>query len=121
MRGRGVTRGVTKNELSAIPYSGALSAYPLTQGAGAAPRRLMLVSSRVVLADVLMEAADDSVVAVYFDWRFSTLEKIVYECKKRLGFADAGLPPGSEGGPPLLRSVGLMTHHKVRRCRLRSG
>ena len=68
-----------------------------------APRRLVLVSSRMLFADVLMESAASGVAAVYFDWRFSSLEKIAYECKAKCG---------GEAGLGTLRSIGIMTHHK---------
>ena len=68
-----------------------------------APRRLVLVSSRVLFADVLMESVASGVAAVYFDWRFSSLEKIAYECKAKCG---------GEAGLGTLRSIGIMTHHK---------
>ena len=68
-----------------------------------APRRLVLVSSRMLFADVLMESVASGVAAVYFDWRFSSLEKIAYECKAKCG---------GEAGLGTLRSIGIMTHHK---------
>ena len=66
-----------------------------------APRRLVLISSRMYFADVLMECVEAGVEAVYFDWRFSSLEKIAAECKDRCG-----------GNLATLRSIGIMTHHK---------
>ena len=66
-----------------------------------APRRLVLISSRMYFADVLMECVEAGVEAVYFDWRFSSLEKIAAECKDRCG-----------GDLATLRSIGIMTHHK---------
>lgn len=69
--------------------------------AAASARRLVLVSSRMLFADVLMESVADGVIAVYFDWRFSALDKIVYECRMKCG-----------GELGTLRSIGIMTHHK---------
>jgi hypothetical protein len=46
---------------------------------------LVLVSSRMLFADVLMESVEEGVAAVYFDWRFSSLDKIIYECKAKCG------------------------------------
>ena len=66
-----------------------------------APRRLVLISSRMYFADVLMECVEAGVEAVYFDWRFSSLEKIAAECRDRCG-----------GDLATLRSIGIMTHHK---------
>jgi uncharacterized membrane protein YgcG len=55
----------------------------------------------MLFADVLMESVEEGVGAVYFDWRFSSLDKIIYECKAKCA--------GEVGS---LRSVGIMTHHK---------
>ena len=42
-------------------------------------------------------------IPVYFDWRFSSLEKIAHECAEKCG---------GESGLGALRSIGIMTHHK---------
>ena len=67
------------------------------------PRRLVLISSRMLFADVLMESVEAGVIPVYFDWRFSSLEKIAHECAEKCG---------GESGLGALRSIGIMTHHK---------
>ena len=64
----------------------------------------MLVSSRVRFADALLSAARDGVVAVYFDWRFGSLQALAHDCAA----ACRSSAPGFKG----LRSVGLVTHHK---------
>ena len=68
------------------------------------PSRLVLVSSRVRFADALLSAARDGVVAVYFDWRFGSLQALAHDCAA----ACRSSAPGFKG----LRSVGLVTHHK---------
>ena len=68
------------------------------------PTRLVLVSSRVRFADALLSSARDGVVAVYFDWRFGSLQALAHDCAA----ACAASAPDFRG----LRSVGVVTHHK---------
>lgn len=70
----------------------------------APPTRLVLVSSRVRFADALLSSARDGVVAVYFDWRFGSLQALAHDCAAAC-FASA---PDFRG----LRSIGVVTHHK---------
>ena len=91
--------GSATADSSAITVEGALTSFKGI--AATAPKRLVLISSRMLFADVVMECVEEGVAAVYFDWRFSTLEKMIYQCRERCG--------GVEG---TLSSIGLMTHHK---------
>jgi hypothetical protein len=58
----------------------------------------------VRFADALLSSARDGVVAVYFDWRFGSLQALAHDCAA----ACAATKPDFRG----LRSIGVVTHHK---------
>ena len=90
---------VSSLDVSSLDVAGARA-----ETAANPPSRLVLVSSRVRFADALLSAARDGVVAVYFDWRFGSLQALAHDCAA----ACRSSAPGFRG----LRSVGLVTHHK---------
>ena len=90
---------VSSLDVSSLDVAGARA-----ETAANPPSRLVLVSSRVRFADALLSAARDGVVAVYFDWRFGSLQALAHDCAA----ACRSSAPGFRG----LKSVGLVTHHK---------
>ena len=102
--GEGSDGGSSRSSRASLESPRSSGADPKGPAASPPPSRLVLVSSRARFADALLAAARDGVAAVYFDWRFGSLQALAHDCAAAAR-SDA---PDFRG----LRSVGLVTHHK---------
>lgn len=65
--------------------------------------RVLLVSNRVVNPSLALAAARENVAAVFFDYRFATLDKIIYDVHHRMQ---------EHGKTTTVKSIGLLTQWK---------
>ena len=86
-----------------VPDELALSSVESSTSAQQPPTRLVLISSRVKFAETLVSSTKHGALAVYFDWRFGSLQALAHDCAVACGNLET-----FKG----LKSIGLVTHHK---------
>lgn len=65
--------------------------------------RILLVSNRIIKPTLVLAAARDNVATVFFDYRFGTLEKILYDVRHRMR---------DHADTRAVKSIGLLTQWK---------